>query len=493
MRECKKNNSRNKNRKNSFSFFIQPVLYLLICFFLIQIFLNRKQIPAYICIFGSIILILNTIVITYLYHISNLDKLTQLPTHRTFIQKMIIKNIFHNLSNYTIVFFNIKDFTYLNRMYGSQNGDYILYSYGQEIKRFLQLGEIIGRLGGDNFVVLIKTKRLGGFLTFIEKLIIYIKINGKSEPILTSSYCGIYEISEKDSITDAFSKASDSLNYLRAKKTSSYLFYNEEITNIIYREKQIAYQFPSAIENKEFKVYYQPKINIETKKLIGCEALVRWEKDGKIISPIEFIPILEKTSLIKQLDFYVMEQVCKDINTWKAKGLTPVKVSSNFSKLHINDVDFPDKIIRTLNKYNTERNLFELELTETETYNGYSNLIRLLDIMKANKISTSIDDFGIGFSSLSLLKNSNFSVVKIDKSFIDDIEINNGLNKDTLLIQNIINTCHALDKEVICEGVENDNQKNILLKMGCSVIQGYLYDKPLPFEEYEKRLINPDY
>ena len=261
----------------------------------------------------------------------------------------------------------------------------------------------------------------------------------------------------------------------------------------MYHEKEISSKFREALNNKEFKVFYQPKVNVETNKLQGCEALVRWIRNGTIINPGDFIPALENNGSIKELDHYVFDQVCQDIVSWKNKGYDCVRVSSNFSKLNLKDDNFPQKILNTISKYSVDKELIEIELTESSNYGDYSKLLNLLGRMKENGITTSIDDFGVGFSSLELLKNHNVDVVKIDKKFIDDIEENKGNNEHTTLVKHILNTCKELNKEVICEGVESHLQRTLLKDMNCDLIQGYLYDKPLTYEEFEKRLLKPQY
>lgn len=472
---------------------IQPIFFAFFILLFIRLHINSHLLDSRTLNYLTYTLISSVILFVILKRRSATDRLTHLPTQQTFIKQVGIKFFTHKLHNYTSIFFNLSGYKYINRMIGSANGDVVLVKYTRAIKSHLKPGELFSRLGGDNFIVLIKTKRVGAFLTFIQNVEITVKINGIDKVVPIATRSGIYELTEKDGIRDVLAKSSDALNYLKTRGMDNYLFYSDEIANEIYKEKQISYLFNGAIENKEFKVFYQPKINLKTKRLIGCEALVRWERNGEVVPPDEFIPVLEKTGLIKILDFYVMNQVCHDINSWCLKGLKCVPVATNFSKIHIHDYDFADQIIEVLNKHNTEKSLFELELTESANYEDYGSLLRFLELMHQNGIITAIDDFGIGYSSLSLLKNKNVKIVKIDKSFIDDIEKNNGDNEHTRLVQSIVQTCHALDKEVVCEGCENENQKKILEKMDCLIIQGFLYDKPLTYEEFEKRLENPEY
>ena len=245
------------------------------------------------------------------------------------------------------------------------------------------------------------------------------------------------------------------------------------------------------LKNGEFLVYYQPKVNIENNTLCGCEALVRWMHNGELIPPGKFISILEENGNISALDFYVFRRVCSDIAEWNRKGITPVRVSSNFSKVHLKDPDFADKIIEIIDEYGIDPKYVEVELTESSAYDDFASLAEFVNVMKSKGIFTSMDDFGTGYSSLSMLRDLDVDVIKIDKSFIDDLDRENNPNKK--MIGTIVRMIHDLEREVICEGIETKEQVEFLKQIHCFAAQGYLYDTPLPHDEFEKRLNDPVY
>ena len=201
--------------------------------------------------------------------------------------------------------------------------------------------------------------------------------------------------------------------------------------------------------------------------------------------------MLEEEGYITELDFYVFEQVCRDIRNWLERGIRPVRISSNFSKLHLRDQAFAAKVLEIVRRYQIDSRYLEIELTESSGYEDFKALVAFVDEMGRHGIYTSIDDFGTGYSSLSLLKNLNVNVVKLDKSFIEDIE--NADEAHEKMVENVVRMINDLHREVICEGVENRIQADFLRTVNCQQVQGYLYDRPLPHEVFESRLKHPVY
>lgn len=463
------------------------------CFILIDIYLHPSNFPSYILYVYIPVLICSAFIFFYVNKVSSKDKLTGVLVQSSFVKKAFFKQISGKLKNYDAVFINIKGYKYVNQLLGPRAADAVLLKYAKTIQKYLKRDEIMGRLGGDNFIMLINSNRLAAFLKFLEVIVIEQEVNGNLQKFPLSCYAGVAELTKDDRVSDAMSNSAFALQHIREKKSGNYLIYNDDIADSIILQNRISFLFPPALENGEFKVYYQPKININTKKLNGCEALVRWEHDGIIESPANFIPTLEKTGLITDLDFYVFNKVCQDINAWKAKGFTCVPVSVNFSKHHFRNPDFTEKVLETVYHHNTDKSLIELELTESENFEDYDSLLSFIKHMQNNGIRTSIDDFGIGYSSLSLLKNDDVKIIKIDKSFVENIADNDGKNIHATLLTDIITSCHNLGKEVICEGIETPEQLAILKGLDCSIIQGFLFDKPLTNLDFESRLSNPVY
>lgn len=397
------------------------------------------------------------------------------------------------INMYITAFLDLKHFKYINHIVGNTGGDEAIALYAQKLNDFLVKGEKAGRLGNDNFIVLLYKHRQQEFLDFISDIKLPVSDGTKTHTVKINTRCGIYSLQENDTFAEALNNSSIALNYAKTKSVEDVIWYEQKIADALYSEKEVSFRFRDAIENREFKVYYQPKVNMLTNTMTGCEALVRWERDGSVIKPNLFISSLEKSGLIMELDCYVLEQVCRDIKKWSEKGLKCVPVSSNFSKINLSNPLFSENVIGVVNRHRIDRSLLEFELTESTNHDDYEALINFLDDMGDAHITTAIDDFGIGYSSLELLKNPNVNIVKLDKKFIDNIELNNGSNNNQTLVKNIVHTCYDMKKQVVCEGVENEEQRKLLIDMNCKVIQGYLYDKPLSEEEFEKRLLNPVY
>lgn len=243
-------------------------------------------------------------------------------------------------------------------------------------------------------------------------------------------------------------------------------------------------RFDEALENNEFLVYYQPKVSLRNYRLSGAEALVRW--DGKpIIFPDNFIPELEKTHAICKLDFYILEQVCADLRQWIDQGRRIVKVSVNFSRRHLDDEKFLLEIISIIDKYEVPHEFLEVELTETTTDVSFGQLRKIIDGLHQQQISTSVDDFGVGYSSMNLIRELPWDVLKIDKSFLPKSEND---HRQYVMLKHIISLAHDIGLDTIVEGVETLEHIKMLKENNCFLAQGYYFDRPLPKAEFEKRL-----
>ena len=392
-----------------------------------------------------------------------------------------------HFANYTCVFCNIKDFRFYNSKFGYKTGDQVLIDLAQHIKSFLVKGEYFCRDGGDSFSLLIFSEREDQFISHMKD--ISLDILGRENMI--EVYCGLYSIRKDDVPGDAFASCTLALSTARENTSEAFIRYDPQMFTEMDSRMDTLYLCNQGLKNGEFIVYYQPKVNIETNTLCGCEALVRWLHDGKLIPPVKFIGLLEEKGNINALDFYVFRRVCSDISEWLKKGIEPVRVSSNFSKLHLKDPHFADKIMNVINEYGIDPKYVEIELTESSAYDDFKSLAEFVKNMKEQGIFTSMDDFGTGYSSLSMLRDLDVDIIKIDKSFIDDLEKADNPNKK--MIGNIVRMIHDLDREVICEGIETKEQVEFLKKINCFAAQGYLYDTPLPHDEFEKRLNDPVY
>ena len=268
------------------------------------------------------------------------------------------------------------------------------------------------------------------------------------------------------------------------------LWYAPYMMEKIMHDKQISQLFPKALADGEFLVYYQPKVILETQELCGCEALARWCHEGKIVPPMEFIPVLEREGTVCNLDFFVFERACADLRRWLDMGIEPVRISVNFSQQHLRNKRLADEILAIMQKYEIESRYIEIELTEMSGAKDHDAMLSFLQKMRDYGICTSIDDFGTGFSSLNMLREFHMDIIKLDKSFVDKITSENiEVQSDKIVIENIVHMVRALKLEIISEGVETKEQADFLRDIHCNMAQGFLFDKPLPHDEFEKRLL----
>lgn len=421
----------------------------------------------------------------------NVDSITGIANYDKFLEygeKQFKKG---DLSKYVLISTNIKSFKYINQQLGSEYGDVVLKEYARNIKEFLQKGEFVARQNSDNFIVLLGKNRVHDFLDMIALIIVRMSTRDGLKPILIESRCGLYEIEEGVSVQEAIDSVTVAIKETRNTGAADYIWFTTKMQDRELAAKKTLAMFQKALKDGDFKVYYQPKVDLTTHELCGCEALVRWERDGAIVPPMDFIPVLEEEGQIVDLDYYVFERVCKDISAWIEKGICPVRVSSNFSKLHLGNESFAEDVLEIVRKYNVDTQYLEVELTESSGYDDFEAMNRFVNRMRQEKIFTAIDDFGTGYSSLSMLKDLDIDVVKLDKSFLKGIAADDEKNEK--MVENIIHMINDLNHSVICEGVETEKEAEFLRSVDCFTAQGYLYDRPLPHEEFEKRLMNPHY
>lgn len=437
---------------------------------------------AIICLIALILISKDMLHRDHITEIANDDKLKQIAA------RLNRKN---KLKDYSGMLVNIKDFKYINQQIGFNKGDEILKEYAQYLWRLMEQKEYVARTGNDNFLMLVKKGREMDVLKVLSPLELRILSQEGEKALKIYSRCGIYAISEGDELSTVMNCATLAVNSTRGIETEDYAWYEESMIEQMVKEKEILASYREALQNGEFQVYYQPKVNIDTKRLCGAEALIRWIKDGRMISPGQFVPILEREGRIIELDFFVFEQVCKDIRKWVDEGISPVRISSNFSKLHLKNPNLSEDVLAIIERYHIDTDFVEIELTESSGYSDFNSLEKFVRDMESAGIYTSIDDFGTGYSSLSMLKDIDVDVVKIDKSFFDSLE--DGGKNSANLVENVIRMIKDLDRTVICEGVETEKQVEFLRNTDCNIVQGYLFDKPLPREEFEKRLRSPEY
>lgn len=384
------------------------------------------------------------------------------------------------------VYFNIKHFSSINDRFGRDCATNIMKQFIHGIQEKILYEECICRVGGDNFVVLFKKDNLNIIKNYLSGMPITFN---DGETVTVTTTAGYYMIPEAtESATDVMDRISTAYQLAKSVYKRPFLFYDDEIMQHQTHVKEIEMMFPSAIENEEFKVFYQPKTQLNNYQLAGAEALCRWFRNGKVISPGEFIPVLEGSKAICTLDFYMLDHVCRDIRRWLDEGREAVKVSVNLSRLHLGDEDLLESILRIIDKYKVPHHFIEIELTETTTDVDYEELKKIVYGLREQDISTSVDDFGVGYSSLNLIREMPWNVLKIDKSFLPTQEEEDNDPSKVKMLRHIITMSQDLGLECIVEGVETAEQVKLLKDCKCYLAQGFYFDRPLPVKEFEQKL-----
>lgn len=398
----------------------------------------------------------------------------------------LIKN--GRIGDYTGIFFNIHNFKYVNKVFDYSQGDVILRNYAQMVKSYLDSDEEIARLGGDNFVVICRNENASDFISRIKDVHMSHEFRSVKREFQLGVTAGIACLEGVDKPREVMARTS--IAYQAARKTGagSIVVYTKEIQKHLMDDQEILAAFPQALAAGEFVVYYQPKVRIADKSIYGAEALVRWVRDGQVVTPARFIPQLEREGSVCRLDYYILEQVCVFLKSRLDKGLKIVPVSVNFSRRHLEESDLVERITGTIDRFGIDRSYIEIELTESEDYQNYEIMSSVIERLKERGISTSIDDFGTGFSSLNMIKKVDLDTIKIDKSLIPFDDVNNNKHQDIVMFSSIINLIGRLGKKSVAEGVETTQQLDYLEKLGCDIVQGYVFDKPLPKDEFEQRL-----
>ena len=427
----------------------------------------------------------------YVKKAAETDVMTGLPNaagFRTIINQYKADGV---LASFNAFYLNLKSFGLVNKKYGKQEADNILIRYAENLSSHLDEDECVGRMSGDAFILMVHKEKTDEILKLTSGVKIRADISGQEEMPLIQAVAGCLDIDDEEMDSEAIlGRCSTALNSARNEKHVPYLFSTPEMHGKAIRQKQILTVFYEALANGEFQPYYQPKVNIQTNMLSGAEALVRWSRDGKLISPGEFIPVLETDNSICELDFYIFEQVCKDIRRWLDEGIELVRISTNFSRKNLSNPHFAENIMRILTTYNIPKEYIEVELTETVSELENDKLTRFIKDMHDSEIAMAIDDFGTGYASLNLLRDFSADVLKLDKSFIDG---HIGTKRDSVVVSNVAKMAKELDMSIITEGVEKQDQVEFLKSVNINVVQGYLFDKALPKDIFEQRLRKKNY
>lgn len=423
---------------------------------------------------------------TYVKHNANqyIDSITGLK-NRNYLNNFIQDTISSKkIDKYSVLIMDLDDFRYINDFRGYIFGNKILSEISERLKEIC-LGESLVAYSGSNRFVIFNFAIVDSKV-FAKKILKTIKKDLLIENVcvnLTASI-GICDAHHQEELFIALQHADIALNKAKNNGKDCFAFFNNTIKSDLIRNMKIQNSLRKAIKKDLLEIYYQPKFNLNHEDYIGAEALLRWnDEELGSISPIEFIPIAEKTGIIIDLGRYVIDKVCKQISEWENRNIKYKKIAINLSSKQFKDNKLPKHIGSQLKKFNLSSDVIELEITESSFIENKNANYKFIKELLAENIEIAIDDFGTGYSSYNQLSNLSLNTLKVDKSFIDYITHD---SKKSLIIKNIINLAHILDMKVVAEGVEEEEQILILKEYDCDIIQGYYFSKPLYIEDFEK-------
>ena len=408
---------------------------------------------------------------------------------RFFITQLSRLSRIRGLSGLVAAHFNLRNFQAINNQVGRKNGDTIMRGFVDGLEECADCEIPVSRIGGDNFIMAFETDKIDKVIKYLSGTVVSFG-DGYGESVQVSASAGLYIIDDDFVLvepSDLLDKVMPTSMIAKNSGRDSIMFYSDELVERKKHNATIQHLLPEAMEKEEFQVYYQPKIDIITNKLAGAEALCRWLHDGRLVPPMEFIPILEKNTDICKLDFYMIDHVCRDIRKWLDEGKKVVKVSVNLSRKHMLDVDLVKHVMEIIDRHNVPHELIEVELTETTTDVEFTDLKRVVGGLQQRGISASVDDFGTGYSSLNLIKEVPWNVIKIHKSIVP-VDSDDERSPRSVMFKYVVAMAKEMGLECIAEGVETEAQVGVLKRNGCDLAQGFFFDRPLPKPEFEKRL-----
>lgn len=411
------------------------------------------------------------------------DALTGVYNRRGFYNHAY-KLIKDSQRRFVICCVNIDKFKVINDLFGTAAGDKLLVHIADNFTKKINGRGVIARLTADNFAICypwreeiydVISENLGSFL------------KDYPLPVHIVAKCGFYDIHDTDiPVSIMCDRANMAIMEIKGNYNKKYFVYDDSIRKKILQEQEVLNEMRSALTDRQFVIYYQPKFNMESGKVVGSEALVRWVHPEKgMISPGVFIPIFERNGFISSLDRYVWEAVCRDIRRWIDEGMYVCPVSVNVSRAELYDKDLAQVIMGLVEKYDIPISLFQLEITESAYTDNPGQLIGVITNLKELGFTILMDDFGSGYSSLNTLKDVPVDVLKLDLKFLYNMDRNKKAN---YILKSVVQMAMRLELDVIAEGVELPVQAEFLKSIGCMNAQGYMFSRPIPRSEFEAYL-----
>lgn len=429
-----------------------------------------------------------------LYYLAHHDALTKLPNRAMFVERLT-QALLHAQRHgraLAVMFLDMDRFKLINDSLGHDIGDLLLQEFGQRLVDCVRSSDTVARLGGDEFTMLLEDMSdPQDASTVADKVINTLKtpfnLNGHEFFMTTSMGISVYP-GDGDDARSMLKNADTAMYRAKEHGRNNYQFYSADMSAIAVERLAMESQLRRALEKNEFVLYYQPKLNYRTGRITGAEALLRWvHPERGMVSPVDFIPLLEETGLIIPVGEWVLKTACAHFKAWQREGLPDIRLSVNVSARQLAQTDLVETARAVVAEYELAHGDLEFEITESIIMNNADATIEVLNHISDLGVVFSVDDFGTGYSSLAYLKRFPIQTIKIDRAFVNDITTDSD---DESIVKAIISIAKSLKLEVIAEGVETEAQALFLEGYGCYYMQGFLFSKPLPAGEFTELLRN---
>lgn len=425
-------------------------------------------------------------------YIADHDYLTDLPNRRAFVERlstMIGLAAMHH-SELGVLTMSLNKFKYVNDTLGHSVGDKLIRHISQQIRDSIRGECVAARIGGDEFAILIpdlpdRDSVFALATDLLSRLQDAIQVDQYAVYVTAGIGVSFYPADGSDAET-LVKHADIALHRAKERGNNTWQAYSATLTAGTYKEFSLANDFRKALQNDEFLLYYQPRLDTKTRKIVAAEALIRWEhEDWGLVSPLEFIHIAEETGLIVPLGNWILTTVCRQLHAWSESGLADIRVSVNISAKQFLVDDFVDSVRSILREFDVKPQRVEFEITETTIIPNDSAIVESIKRLREMGIAIYFDDFGTGYSSLSWLQRFELDGIKLDKSFVTHVPVRWA---PTQIVSSVIQLAHSLNLTVVAEGVEANEQLAFLQDEKCEQVQGFLFSRPLPVDQFEELL-----
>jgi diguanylate cyclase (GGDEF)-like protein/PAS domain S-box-containing protein len=415
------------------------------------------------------------------------DHLTQLPNRRLFKDRLdlAITQARRHGGLVAVMFVDLDRFKLVNDTYGHAEGDELLKSVAQALRRCVRAGDTLARQGGDEFTILLPDLSHADDVALIAgKIIEEMKspFHVAGEEFRATASVGIAVFPRDGDSADTLLKNADIAMYkVKASGKNAYQFFTPEMNACYHERISLENDLRLAIQRSEFELHFQPQYSVVRRRIVGMEALVRWNHpEHGLLNPDGFIDLAEETGLIRSITDSVLAQACAQLAEWRAWGYTELRMSVNVSPQEFDRPDLVDRITAQVERYHLPANALEIEITENLLLHDVSSVIDKMRMLRDRGVGISIDDFGTGYSSLNYLRRFPINSIKLDQTFIRDLD---ETHRSSPIVNAIVGIADGFDLKLLAEGVETDFQRRFLQDLGCDEMQGYLFSRPVPARE----------